>query len=172
MDELNSKHTIFQGSIIVRIRWLFVMELKKKKKKKKKVILWKNSDFSRVKTLGCVTAVWVYCVTPWSVTWKLAVIYRWIYTNVISSLSGHRRKTAWIEINKLPVPGFWMTELQALAISSRLASSGYWFSKKKLQEGQKTRTRHWGFEIKTSPRLYMSKKTNKKIEKNDQCLFF
>lgn len=156
MDELNSKHNIFQGSIIVRIRWLCIIELKKKE-----VILWKNSDFSRVETLGCVTAVWVYCATPWSVSWKLAVIYRWIYTNVISSLSGHRRKTAWIEINKLPVPGFWMTELQALAISSRLASSGYWFSKKKLQEGQKTKTRHLGFEIKTIrdfTRLYISKK--------------
>lgn len=31
-------------------------------------------------------------------------------------------------------PGFWMTELQALAISSRFASSGYWFSTKKLEE--------------------------------------
>lgn len=34
----------------------------------------------------------------------------------------------------LTLPGFWMTELQALAISSLLASSGYWFSMKKLQE--------------------------------------
>lgn len=33
-------------------------------------------------------------------------------------------------------PGFWMTQLQALAISSRLASSGYWFSRKKLGGGQ------------------------------------
>lgn len=33
-----------------------------------------------------------------------------------------------------------MTELQALAISSRLASSGYWFSKKKLKEGRRIKT--------------------------------
>lgn len=30
-------------------------------------------------------------------------------------------------------PGFWMAKLQAFAISSLLASSGYWFSMKKLR---------------------------------------
>lgn len=50
------------------------------------------------------------------------------------------------------LPGFWMTALQALAISSLLASSGYWFSIKKLWEQMKwIGTRLWSIMIIVQP---------------------
>lgn len=57
----------------------------------------------------------------------------------LSELSGAAARGHFFDSVTMPlivVPGFWMTELQALAISSRLASSGYWFSMKKLLQRQ------------------------------------
>ncbi len=49
------------------------------------------------------------------------------------------------------LPGFWMTALQALAISSLLASSGYWFSIKKLRTNRANQNKTWDIMIIVQP---------------------